>query len=157
MAENNTYTQIHIQIVFAVKFRQAQIKNDFKIELYKYITGIVQQRKHKLIAINGMSDHIHIFIKAHPKYAIGQIVKYIKGISGRLLFIKHPEISKKLWKGHLWTNSYYVETIGSTSEENIRKYIQSTFEIIKKGIFPIEVRKSNKCSDCCYKKLCNFD
>ena len=40
---------------------------------------------------------------------------------------------------------------------NIRKYIQSTFEIIKKGIFPIEVRKSNKCSDCCYKKLCNFD
>ena len=68
--------------------------------------------------------HIHIFIKAHPKYAIGQIVKYIKGISGRLLFIKHPEISKKLWKGHLWTNSYYVETIGSTSEENIRKYIQ---------------------------------
>jgi REP element-mobilizing transposase RayT len=40
------------------------------------------------------------------------------------LFIKHPEIRKKLWKGHLWTNSYYVETIGSTSEENIRKYIQ---------------------------------
>ncbi len=69
-------------------------------------------------------DHVHIFIKAHPKYAIGQIVKYIKGISGRLLFIKHPEIKQKLWKGHLWTNSYYVETIGSTSEENIRKYIQ---------------------------------
>jgi putative transposase len=72
----------------------------------------------------GELDHVHIFIKAHPKYAIGQIVKYIKGISGRLLFLKHPEIKQKLWKGKLWTHSYYVETIGSTNEENIRRYIQ---------------------------------
>jgi len=71
------------------------------------------------------NDHIDLFISAHPKHSIGQIVKWIKGISGIKLFKKFPDLTNKLWKGKLWSNSYYVETIGSTSEENIRKYIKN--------------------------------
>ena len=51
-------------------------------------------------------------------------VKYLKGISGRKLFERFPEIRNQLWKGELWNHSYYVETVGSVSEENIRRYIE---------------------------------
>jgi putative transposase len=56
----NTYSQLYIQIVFAVKGRQNLISNKWKEELFKYITGIVSNEQQKLIAINGMPDHIHI-------------------------------------------------------------------------------------------------
>lgn len=56
----NTYTQIHIQFVFAVKYREGLIHSSFKEELYQYISGIIKANNHKLLAINGMSDHIHI-------------------------------------------------------------------------------------------------
>ena len=55
----NTYTQIHLQLVFAVKFRAAVIDSSWKEELYKYMTGIVQEQKHKMIIINGVADHVH--------------------------------------------------------------------------------------------------
>ena len=58
----NTYTQLHVQFVYAVKFREASIHQSWKDELYKYSTGIIQNNKHKLIAINGMPDHIHILV-----------------------------------------------------------------------------------------------
>ena len=59
-----------------------------------------------------MPDHIHIFVSAKPKVSPSYIYKMLKGISGRRLFIKHPEIRDKLWGGHLWNPSTYVETEG---------------------------------------------
>ena len=58
----NTYTTIHIQIVFAVKFRAALISSDWKDELFKYIAGIITKQKHKLIVINGTVNHLHILV-----------------------------------------------------------------------------------------------
>jgi putative transposase len=57
----NTYTQIHIQCVMAVKFRQSLIQKEWKERLHKYITGIVQNHGHKMISINSMPDHLHMF------------------------------------------------------------------------------------------------
>ena len=57
----NTYTQIHLQAIFAVKKRSGLIQKDWKDELYKYITGIVQGNEHRLLSINGMPDHVHVF------------------------------------------------------------------------------------------------
>ena len=62
----NTYTQVHIQFVFAVKHRENIIHHSWENELYKYITGIVQKHNHKMISINGMPDHIHILIGLKP-------------------------------------------------------------------------------------------
>jgi putative transposase len=73
----------------------------------------------------GTKDHVHVFVSAIPKISISYIAKMLKGISGRLLLKEFPEISKELWNGELWNPSYYVETIGSISEEAIRKYIQN--------------------------------
>ena len=83
MAENNTYTQIHIQLVFAVKFRQALIQNEWKDDLFKYITGIIQTRKHKLLSINGMPDHIHILIGLRPNQSVSDLVQEVKSISSK--------------------------------------------------------------------------
>ena len=62
----NTYTEIHIHFVFAVKYRQCLIHIDWKADLYKYITGIIQKNEHKLIIINGIEDHVHILVGLRP-------------------------------------------------------------------------------------------
>jgi REP element-mobilizing transposase RayT len=79
----NTYTQIYIQVVFAVQGRQSLIPTSHKQELLKYITGIVKHRDQKLIAINGMRDHLHVFIGMKPTIALSDLVRDIKaGSSG---------------------------------------------------------------------------
>jgi putative transposase len=97
--------------------------SDYLKELFQEIT--VDKEFEVVMAEICEMDHIHIFASAHPKISPSYIVKMLKGISGRLLFIKHPEIKEKLWKGHLWNSSFYLETVGSVSEEAIRKYIEN--------------------------------
>lgn len=72
----------------------------------------------------GENDHIHCFVSAPPTISVTQIVKYLKGISGNRLFKEYPNLHNCLWKGQLWNGSYFCETIGSTSEENILRYIE---------------------------------
>jgi REP element-mobilizing transposase RayT len=74
----NTYTQIHLQLVFAVKNRASLIQKEWKNDLEKYITGIVENNEHKLLAIGSMPDHIHIFIGYNPKQLIPDLVSEIK-------------------------------------------------------------------------------
>ena len=117
---------VNYHIVFCVNHRRKILNGEISIFLKETILNIA---KEKNLTIKAMeieeSDHINLFISAHPKFSIGQIVKWIKGISGIKLFKKFPDLRHSLWKGQLWSNSYYVETIGSTSEENIRKYIEN--------------------------------
>lgn len=74
----NTYTQIYIHTVFAVKYREALISNPWKERLHKYITGIIQNHGHKLIAINTMPDHAHIFIGMRLDAVLSDLVRDIK-------------------------------------------------------------------------------
>jgi putative transposase len=74
----NTYTQIYIHIVFAVKYREAMISPAWKERLHKYTTGIIQNKGHKLIAINTMPNHAHIFIGMKPDEAISDLVRDVK-------------------------------------------------------------------------------
>ena len=116
---------INYHVVWSVKYRR-KILN---AEVEKYLKELVEQiAMDKGFIVHlfkvGEGDHIHCFVSAPPKLSVTDIVKYLKGISGRKLFEKFPEIRKKVWKGQLWNHSYYVETIGSVSEENIRRYIE---------------------------------
>ncbi|MCH8319011.1 MAG: IS200/IS605 family transposase, partial [Bacteroidetes bacterium] len=77
----NTYTQLYIQMVFAVSKRKNLIAKQYKEELHKYITGIVQNRKTKMLAVNCMPDHSHIFVGLHPTVAISDLVRDIKAVS----------------------------------------------------------------------------
>ena len=86
---SNTYTQIHIQFVFAVKFRKAQLLPSFKDELLKYITAVIQNDGHKLLSINSEPDHIHIFIGMRPTQSISDLIenKYARTRSTRFLWL----------------------------------------------------------------------
>ena len=79
----NTYTQIHIHFVFAVKFRKALIKNEWKEKLHKYITGIFQGNQHKMLQINSMPDHIHVFIGMRPHQSISALIQNVKTESSK--------------------------------------------------------------------------
>ncbi len=93
----NTYSQIYIQVVFAVKGRESLILPAWEEELYKYITGIVQHKGQKLLAINGMPDHIHIFLGMKPDCNLSDLVREIKKSSNA--FIKEKEFIKSNFHG----------------------------------------------------------
>lgn len=77
----NTYTQIHIHAVFAVKNRISLISKSWEQRLYQSITGIIQNHNHKLIAINGMSDHLHILFGMRPTQSLSDLMRDVKGDS----------------------------------------------------------------------------
>jgi putative transposase len=71
-------------------------------------------------------DHIHMVVRSEPKVSPSDIMQIIKSISARQFFRLHPEIKKKyFWGGKLWTQSYFVETIGNANEEVIRQYVKN--------------------------------
>lgn len=80
-----TFSKINIQIVFAVKFRQCLIHPSWEAELYKYITGIVTNKGQKMLAINGMPDHIHILIGMRPSCCLSDLVREIKKASNEFV------------------------------------------------------------------------
>ena len=81
----NAYTQIYIQVVFAVEWRQCLIAPEHKEDLHKYIAGIVRNDGQKLIAINSMPDHMHILIGLRPDIALSDLVRDIKANSSRFI------------------------------------------------------------------------
>src|SRR5258706_5016550 len=81
----NTYTQIYIQVVFAVQGRESLIAPSHKEEIYKYLTGIVRQQGQKLIALNGMPDHLHLLIGLKPDMALSDLVRDVKASSSKFI------------------------------------------------------------------------
>jgi len=114
----NTYTKIYIQFVFAVQDRLSLIRNAWKDELYKYITGIVQNNKHKLIAINGMANHIHVFVGYKPHQLIPDLLQDIKGSSSGWIN------EKRFVKGKFqWQEGYGAFSYSHSQIDNVVKYI----------------------------------
>ena len=81
----NTYTQIYLHIVFAVKYRAGCIPADHADRLYRYITGIVTERGQKLLAINGMPNHVHLLIGLRPNKALSDLVRDAKASSAKFI------------------------------------------------------------------------
>jgi len=115
---------INYHIVWSVKYRRKVLTSEIERYLKALFEEIAKEKGFEVVMMEvGEQDHIHVFASAHPKVAPSYIVKMLKGISGRKLFLRFPEIKAKLWKGRLWNNSFYLETVGSTSEEDIKRYI----------------------------------
>jgi len=88
----NTYSQIYIQVVFAVKHREALINSSWEERLYKYISGIIQGKDQKLIAINGSTDHLHLFMGLKPTCCLSDLIREVKKAS--TVFINDNKLSK---------------------------------------------------------------
>ncbi|KXH84017.1 transposase [Sporosarcina sp. HYO08] len=115
---------VNYHIVWSVKYRRKVLNSVIERRLKEIAFEVAKEKEfviHKLEV--GEMDHVHLFVSAHPKIAPSYIVKMIKGITGRKLFIEFPEIKEKLWNGTLWNPSFYLETVGSVSQEAIQQYI----------------------------------
>lgn len=117
----NTYSQIYIQLVLAVKGRANLIGKQYKDELYKYMTGIIRNKGQKLLAINGMPDHVHIFVGMTPDISISDMVKEVKRCSTN--FINEE---KKWFRGKFsWQRGFGAFSYSRSHIDRVIKYIHN--------------------------------
>ncbi|MEO6282151.1 MAG: IS200/IS605 family transposase [Dyadobacter sp.] len=126
----DTYSQIYLQFVFSVKNRQSLIPKERKEELHKYITGLVQNRKAKMLAVHCMPDHVHIFVGFKPAYSISEFIKQIKVESNEF-------INAKQWTKYKfgWQEGYGVFSYSHSDIDSVVKYILNQEEHHRKRKF----------------------
>lgn len=129
----STFSQIYIQVVFAVKNRDALINSEWEERLYQYITGIVQNKGQKMLAINGVADHIHIFIGMKPNCCLSDLVREIKKSSNEM--INENKLSKFKFN---WQEGYGAFSYSHSHIDNVVKYVMNQKEHHKKQTFKDE-------------------
>lgn len=126
----NTYTQIHIQLVFVVKFRDRMISPQWKDELYRYISGIIKNNGHKPLITNGMPDHIHIFLGLRPDQSISNLAQKIKSNSSRWI-----NANKMINKKFNWQQGYGAFSYSKSNVHTVIRYIKNQEEHHQKRSF----------------------
>lgn len=129
----NTYSQIHIQIIFAVKGRDQLIKEEHREELQKYIAGIITNKNQKLLAIYCMPDHTHIFMGVRPNIALSDLVRDIKTNSSS--FITENNLTKSTFS---WQEGYGAFSYAKSQVDAVVKYVLNQAEHHKKRTFKEE-------------------
>ena len=127
----NTFTQIYVQVVFAVNGRQSLISPSFKETLFKYIGGTMRNANQKLIAINGMPDHVHILVGLKPTVAISDLVKDIKVASSRFINDKKLVRGRFSWQEGFGAFSYsqsHLSKVASYIENQERHHARRSFK-----------------------------
>ncbi|MDR0864181.1 MAG: IS200/IS605 family transposase [Candidatus Symbiothrix sp.] len=125
-----TFSQIYIQIVFAVKNRDSLINPSWEEELYKYITGIVQNKGQKMLAINGTTNHIHFLIGMKPTCCLSDLVREIKKSSNA--FVKEKKFTKFNFQ---WQEGFGAFSYSHSALDNVIQYIQKQKEHHKRKTF----------------------
>lgn len=126
----NTFTQIYLHIVFAVQNRTSLIQPEWKDELFKYITGIIKNNRHKLIAINGTSNHLHIAIGYKPHQLIPELLQEIKANSSKWIN------EKRFVKGKFnWQAGYGAFSFSHSHLDAVVKYIMNQEQHHKRKSF----------------------
>lgn len=125
-----TFSQIYIQIVFAVKGRNSLIKSGWEEELYKYISGIIQNKGQKMLAINGMPDHIHFFIGMKPACCLSDLVREVKKSSNS--FVNEKKFLKSKFD---WQEGYGAFSYSHSALDKVIGYIRNQKEHHKKKTF----------------------
>ncbi|WP_338815653.1 IS200/IS605 family transposase (plasmid) [Bernardetia sp. Wsw4-3y2] len=129
----NVYSQLYIQIVFAVKGRNSLIKESFRDELQKYMTGVVREKGHKLLAIYCMPDHTHLLIGLKPDLSISELVQQVKTSSNK--FIKEKKFLKTKFE---WQKGYGAFSYSKSALDTVIKYVLNQPEHHKKRTFKEE-------------------
>ena len=129
----STFSQIYIQVVFAVKNRDAMIDLSWEERLYQYITGIVQNKGQKMLAINGMPDHIHFFIGMKVNCCLSDLVREVKKASNDM--INDNKLSKFRFN---WQEGYGAFSYSHSQIDNVVKYVMNQKEHHRKISFKEE-------------------
>lgn len=132
----NTFTQVHIHVVFTVQNRECIIRDLWREELYKYIAGIIRAQQHKLIAINGMPDHLHILFGMRPTQSLSELLQDIKGNSSKWIN------DKKFIAGRFsWQEGYAAFSYSKSQLPQVITYIENQQTHHKKKTFIEEYKE----------------
>ena len=131
----NTYTQLYLHVVFAIQNRDVAIRPKWEAELYKYITGIVQNKGQKMLAINGVEDHIHFLIGMKPACCLSDLVREIKKAS--TVFVNKNDFCRYKFQ---WQEGFGAFTYGHSQLGSIINYIQRQKEHHHKKSFAQEYK-----------------
>ncbi|MGN6164320.1 MAG: IS200/IS605 family transposase [Flavisolibacter sp.] len=128
-----TFSQIYLQVVFAVKNRESLIQATWEEQLYKYITGIIQNKEQKMLAINGMPDHLHFLIGMRPSCCLADLVREVKKSSNAF-------VNEKRFTGFpfQWQEGYGAFSYSHSALDNVIGYIQKQKEHHRKKTFKEE-------------------
>jgi putative transposase len=120
--------------VWIPKYRHKVFEEPYRTVLKDIIRKVGYDYEIDIVELEIPADHVHMVIRSEPKVSPSEVMQVVKSISAREFFRLHPEVKKKyFWGGKLWTQSYFVETIGNASEEVIRKYVQDQLEVMDNG------------------------
>ncbi|MDR3271587.1 MAG: IS200/IS605 family transposase [Peptococcaceae bacterium] len=118
---------LNYHIIWGTKYRNKVLQGKVEKDLKQILLQIAEEHELTIAHMEvGLDDHIHLLVSAPPKLSVTNIVRWLKGISARLLFLRHPELKQAYWKKtdrHLWSPSYFVESIGTTNQDAVAKYI----------------------------------
>ncbi|RLD90066.1 MAG: IS200/IS605 family transposase [Bacteroidetes bacterium] len=147
-----TFTQLYIQIVFAVRNREAILRKEIRSTLFEYMGGILLKQKHKPIIINGVDDHVHLFIGQNPAVSISDTVWELK--RGTDHFVKEKNWFKSKFS---WQDGFGAFSYSRSHIDNVYKYIQNQEEHHKKVTFRKEYIKFLKKFEIEYDERYLFD
>ena len=126
----NTYTQVHLQFVFAPKYRASLIHSNWENDLYKYITGVVQKNGHKMISVNGMPDHVHILVGFRATQSIADFMQDVKAGSSKWIN------DNKYCNGRFeWQTGYGAFSYSKSQLPAVIRYIENQKEHHRKKTF----------------------
>ena len=128
-----TYSQIYIQVVFAVKGRKNLLQKEWREKVFKYISGIISAKGHKPIIVNGVEDHVHVFIGLKPAMALSDLVRDIKNNSS-----KYINESGWLKEKFQWQEGYGAFSYSKSAVRNVYAYIENQEEHHRKKSFKEE-------------------
>ena len=147
-----TYTKLYVHLIFAVKNRNTLIQKTWKNDMEKYITGIVQNHKHKLLAIGTMPNHIHIFIGYNVNQLIPDLVEHIKTSSNE--WIKTSKLTKYKFE---WQKGYGAFTHSRSQLDTVVKYVLNQEQHHKKKSFRLEYLEMLRKNEIDFKEEYVFD
>ncbi len=119
---------LQYHIVWCTKYRKQVLKDGVDRDLKEMLRELAEAYQFRILAMEVMPDHVHLLLDCRPQFMISDMVKILKGNTARWLFLKHPEMKKKLWGGHLWNPSYCAVTVSDRSREQVARYIESQKE-----------------------------
>jgi putative transposase len=126
-------------VVFCPKYRHRVFKDEVKSYTERLLHRLAEQKEGMvLLELNVQADHVHMVAVIPPKYAVSEVMGYLKGKAAIRLFQRYKQLGKQYWGRHLWSRGYCVSTVG-LDEEQIRKYVkwqeQKDKEVEQQGLF----------------------
>ena len=112
-------------LVWIPKYRKYVLSDENSKHLKEVFQQIAEEYEFKIDIMEVMGDHVHIFVEVPPRYSPAQVVQIVKSVSAREVFRKFPKLRKQLWAGELWSDGYFVRSVGDkVTADIIRKYIE---------------------------------